>query len=182
MKWVFIAVGALIAIVLVIVIVGTLLPRDHIATVTARIAGVPDSVWRTITDVAEHPTWRSDVRRVELLPPTDGKTTWREHSSNGAILMVADRAEPPRRLVTRIADEKLPYGGTWDFVITPSGDQGSVVTITERGSVYNPVFRFVSRFILGHTATMDTYLRALGRKFGGDVTPTVVAPAPSTTD
>ena len=125
MKWVFIGVGALIAIVLVIVIVGTLLPRDHVATVTARIAGVPDSVWRTITDVADHPAWRSDVRRVEVLPPTDGKTTWREHSSNGAILMVVDRAEPPRRLVTRIADEKLPYGGTWDFVIAPSGDQGS---------------------------------------------------------
>ena len=182
MKWLLIAGGLLVALILVVVIVGTLLPRDHVATVTARIAGPPDSVWQTITNVAGHPAWRSEVRRVEVLPPTDGMTTWREHSSNGAILMVADRAEPPSRVVTRIADEKLPYGGTWDFVIVPSGDGGSVVTITERGSVYNPVFRFASRFILGHTGTMGTYLRSLGRKFGGDVTPTVVAAAPSTSD
>ena len=65
-------------------------------------------------------------------------------------------------------------------MIAPSDDGGSVVTITERGSVYNPVFRFVSRFILGHTATMETYLRSLGHRFGGDVTPTLVAVAPST--
>jgi uncharacterized protein YndB with AHSA1/START domain len=179
MKWLLIAGAVLIAIVLVVVLVGTLLPRDHVATVSARIAATPDSVWRVITDVADHPSWRAGVKRVDLLPPSDGKTTWREHSSNGAILMIADRAEPPTRLVTRIADDKLPFGGTWDYAIARNGDDSSIVTITERGSVYNPVFRFVSRFILGHTGTMETYLRSLGRKFGGDVTPTVVAAASS---
>lgn len=180
MKWLLVTGGALVTIILVVVIVGTLLPRDHVAAITARVGATPDSVWQTITNVADYPAWRSDVQRVEVLSAPGGKTTWREHSSNGAILMVADRAEPPGRLVTRIADETLPFGGTWDFVIAPSTDGGSVVTITERGSVHNPIFRFVSRFILGHTATMDTYLRSLGRKFGGDVTPTVVAAGPST--
>ena len=61
--------------------------------------------------------------------------------------------------------------------MAPDGSGGSVVTITEHGSVYNPVFRFVSRFIMGHTATIDGYLRALGRKFGNEPTPTVVAAA-----
>ncbi len=36
----------------------------------------------------------------------------------------------------------------------------SSVTITERGSVYNPIFRFMSRFIFGHTATVEAYLDA----------------------
>jgi uncharacterized protein YndB with AHSA1/START domain len=180
MKWLLIAGGALVAIIVLIVVVGALLPRDHVASVRARIAGTPDAVWQTITNVADHPAWRADVKRVEFLPPIDGKMTWREHSSNDAILMVADRAAPPTHLVTRIADDKLPFGGTWDYTIAPSGDGGSIVTITERGSVYNPVFRFVSRFILGHTATMESYLRSLARKFGGDVTPTVIAVTPST--
>lgn len=168
MKWLLIAGGVIGAVVLVVVIVGALLPRDHIATVTARIAGAPDSVWRAIADVADHPNWRDGVKRIELLAPIDGKMTWREHSTNGAILMVADHSEPPRRLVTRIADEKLPFGGTWEFVVQPAGNDTSNVTITERGSVYNPVFRFMSRFVFGHTATMDAYLRSLGRKFGRD--------------
>ena len=45
----------------------------------------------------------------------------------------------------------------------------------ERGSVYNPVFRFISRFFMGHTSAIDGFLRALGKKFGTEPTPTVVA-------
>jgi len=37
--------------------------------------------------------------------------------------------------------------------------------------VPNVLFRFMSRFVFGHTATMDTYLQALGRKFNEEVTP-----------
>ena len=168
MKWLLIAGGLIAAAVLVVVIVGALLPRDHIAKVSARIAGAPDSVWRAIADVADHPNWRDGVKRIEPLAPIDGKPAWREHSTNDAILMVADHSDPPRRLVTRIADDKLPFGGTWEFVVAPAGDNMSDVAITEHGSVYNPAFRFMSRFVFGHTATMDAYLRSLGRKFGGD--------------
>ena len=50
----------------------------------------------------------------------------------------------------------------------------SGVTITERGSVRNPLFRFVSRFIMGHTASIDLYLRALGEHFGSEPIPQVV--------
>jgi hypothetical protein len=60
----------------------------------------------------------------------------------------------------------LPFGGTWTFEVTPIGDGGSVVRITEDGEVYNPVFRFVSRYFMGYTATIDSYLKALGAKFG----------------
>ena len=37
--------------------------------------------------------------------------------------------------------------------------------ITENGEVYNPLFRFVSRFVMGHTRTIDTYLGDVARHF-----------------
>lgn len=77
-------------------------------------------------------------------------------------------SDAPRRLVTQIADPNLPFGGTWTTVITPA-DGESEVRITEGGEVRNPVFRFMSRFVFGLTATMDTYLRDLGKKFGENV-------------
>jgi hypothetical protein len=43
------------------------------------------------------------------------------------------------------------------------------VRITEDGEVYNPIFRFMSRFVFGHTHTMDAYLRALGKATGQEV-------------
>ena len=40
------------------------------------------------------------------------------------------------------------------------------VRITEDGQVYNPMFRFMSRVVVGQTRTIDTYLRALGKAIG----------------
>ena len=67
--------------------------------------------------------------------------------------------EAPRRIVTRVVDG-MPYGGTWTIDLEPDGS-GTRVTVVERGEVYNPLFRFLSRFVFGHTATIDRYLKEL---------------------
>jgi len=59
-------------------------------------------------------------------------------------------------------DETLPFGGTWTFDLTSQGE-GTDLTITENGDVHNPIFRFVSRFIIGHDASIDKYLAHLKR-------------------
>jgi uncharacterized protein YndB with AHSA1/START domain len=175
MKWIAIVAIALVALAAIVVVIGMLLPRDHTSTRSARIPAPPQAIWATITDPSQFTNWRHDVQRVELLPATASGPSWREHSRNGALTIVVDLAEPPNHLVTRIADNGLPFGGTWDYCVVLDGDSASRVTVVERGSVYNPAFRFVSRFIMGHTRTIDTYLRALGKKFGGDAVPSVVA-------
>ena len=61
------------------------------------------------------------------------------------MTFVIDADAPPRRLVTRIeATPGTPFGGTWTFEITPDGT-GSRVTVTERGWIANPIFRFRAR-------------------------------------
>ena len=157
---------------LVVVIVGYLLPVRHVATVSATIPAAPDAVWAVLTDPASYPKWRGDVTSVEMLPADSGHVAWREHGKNDAISYVIESAEPPRRLVTRIADKGLPFGGSWEYLVTGDGT-GSRVQITEHGEVYNPVFRFVSRFIMGHSATASAYLKALGARFGTAVVPQV---------
>jgi hypothetical protein len=110
-----------------------------------------------------------------LLPRTPHGPSWREYSKDGALTMVIDAAEPGRSLVTRIADQNLPFGGTWEYRLDSDGPGTTKITIVERGTVHNPVYRFVSRFIMGHTAGIEAYLRALGKKFGGGTEPVVVA-------
>lgn len=175
MKWVLIAAGVIVAIILFVVVVGMLLPRDHVATLAASIPAPPSAVWATITDPAGFPSWRRDVTRVELVGSTATGPSWREHSRHGTITMVIDVAEPPRHLVTRIADDTLPFGGRWEFDIESDGASSSRVVISEHGSVYNPVFRFASRFVMGHAQSINAYLRALGKHFGSEPTPTIVA-------
>ena len=170
MRWILWIVGVLVVIVLVVVVIGYMLPQSHTAAMSAQYAAPPDSVWASITDAAAFPKWRPGVTQVEMLPDENGQRGWREHAAGDVVTYRVVESDPPRRLVARIADENLPYGGTWTYELAPAGT-GTRLTITERGEVYNPVFRFMSRFIFGHTATIDGVLRTLGTKHGETVTP-----------
>jgi uncharacterized protein YndB with AHSA1/START domain len=172
MRIIVLLLAVVVGLGLIVVVVGYLLPVRHVATVAAHVPATPELVWGALTDIAAYPTWRGDVTSVEMLPSDSGHVAWREHGKNDAISYAIEQAERPRRLVTRITDKSLPFGGTWEYVVTPDGT-GSRVQITEHGEVYNPVFRFVSRFIMGHTATASAYLKAMGARFGATVEPTV---------
>ena len=144
--------------------IGIVLPQAHTATVSARLAAPPDSVWAAMTAVEAFPRWRPGVDTVQRLPDRDGLPVWRETGTHGSMTLAVIAWEPPRRLVTRIADEDLPYGGTWTYELVPDG-AGTRVTLTEDGEIYNPAFRFMARFVFGYEGTMRTYLGGLMEKF-----------------
>ena len=166
MRWLIGAVSLVVALVAIVFLVGSLLPKAHVASGSARLPAPPERVWATITAVEDFPRWRADVAAVERLDAAGGVKRWREyepsHGARGITYEVVEAAEP-RRLVTRIADTDLPFGGRWEYDLSPE-DGGSRLTITERGEVYNPLFRFMSRFVFGHMATMEKYLAALERQ------------------
>jgi uncharacterized protein YndB with AHSA1/START domain len=167
LKITLVVVGIVVGLVLAVVIIGALLPQGHVASRSIRLRRAPSEVWATIHDLEGFTAWRPGLKKVERLPDVDGRTRWKEVGAHNTITYEIVEAAPPSRLVTRIADPSLPFGGTWTYVVEPAA-AGSVVTITERGEVHNPVFRFMSRFVFGHTATIDEYLRDLGKKLGGD--------------
>jgi uncharacterized protein YndB with AHSA1/START domain len=152
--------GAIAVLILLVVAIGYALPQSHVASREATYASPPETVFGALRDVERYPTWRTDVRAVEVLSRTPA-SRWREHGSNGTITFEIQEAQPPRRLVSRIADTSLAFGGSWTYVLSPHGS-GTRLSITEHGEVYNPVFRFMSRFVFGHTATMEKFLADLG--------------------
>lgn len=114
---------------------GALQPMAHVVTRTKRIPARPDVVWKLINDPVASQGW------------------------GGGVQTEVVEEDEPRRLVTRIVGEKA-FGGTWTFEIAPTGHDASSVTVTERGEIYNPLFRTVMR-LMGHTRTMDAYLAKL---------------------
>lgn len=155
-----VAAGALVVLVLLVVGVGMALPVAHSATLTRHLATDPERVWRDLTTPEAFATWRPDVTQVRVLEPAGGRLRWVESGPGGSLTLEVVASEPPTRLVTRIADEGLPFGGTWTWVLEPEAG-GTRLTVTEDGEIYNPVFRFVARFLLGYEGTMTTYLDAL---------------------
>jgi hypothetical protein len=163
MKWIWMIVLVLAIPLMVILIIGLLLPKKHTVQRSTSLRQSPETVWGLISGP---PSWRTSVQKYEELPPHDGHRMWRETDKSGqTITFEAIESAPPWRLVTRIADPKLPFGGTWTYEIAPTVD-GCTLTITEDGEVYNPVFRFVSRYIMGHAATVNMYLKAVHAKLG----------------
>jgi Polyketide cyclase / dehydrase and lipid transport len=163
MKWLLIIALTIAGLLILIVVTGALLPQKHRVSRAVSLPHTAETVWSLISG---HPAWRPDVTNFQELPPHEGHRMWREtDKQKQTITYEAIESVPPRRLITKIADPTLPFGGTWTYEIVPAGTS-CTLTITEDGEVYNPLFRFVSRFITGQTATLDGYLKALNAKLG----------------
>jgi len=160
--WIFAVVGGILVLIAVI---GWLLPKAHTVTREARFRQPPDAIWKTITDIDAMTAWRQGLKSIKHLPDQNGMPAWVETTDSGTIPFETVISQPPSKLVIRIADPKLPFGGTWTYEITPIPG-GSNLRIREDGEVYNPVFRFLARFVFGYSGTMDTYLKSLAKKFG----------------
>lgn len=172
--WAGVAVAILVIVVAVAVSVGSSLPREHVATVRATFKASPDAVWAVISDPLAAGSWRKDLKKVERIPDINGHPAWKEESSSGTVTYELTESTAPVSRTTRIADESLPFGGQWEHTIRAVGS-GSELTITERGYVKPALFRFLARYIFGHTSTMRDVLAALGDRLGEPVTPEIVA-------
>lgn len=144
--------------------VGRRLPVEHVTEGGLDLSQPPGAVWDVLTDIDLYPSWRPGLTHVERLPAAaGGRERWREYDRHGhTTYEVVDR-EAPYRLVTGIADPDLPYGGTWTYVLTPTG-QGCLLTVTERGEVRKPLYRAVAHYVTGEDVTVHRYLGALAHR------------------
>ncbi|HEV2804349.1 MAG TPA: SRPBCC family protein [Chthoniobacterales bacterium] len=170
MKIILIIGGAVIALIVIVLLIGAFLPRNHVASREIILRRSQEEIYAVIRDFPSAPAWRPDLQSVEMLSDVDGRVRFREQSKQGRITYEVVEDKSPRTLVTRIVDQDLGYSGTWTYALSPA-DHGTQVRITEAGEVSNVLFRFLSRFVFGHTATMDAYLRALAGKFGEEAEP-----------
>lgn len=155
-RWILLAIGGLIAIGAAATLAGYLLPKGHKASRTQTYAAPPEKIFETITDVRRYAEWRSDLKSVDVMPDDGKGVLFRERGGNGDVLFRIETMEAPRRLVTRIADPSLPFGGTWTYELRPDG-AGTALTITEDGEVYNPIFRVLQKLFFSPYKTIDTY-------------------------
>ena len=167
---IFLGLGVLSFFVIVPLGVGGLLPEEHTASSYVDLGLPADTVWSLVRDFQSYSSWWPDVRGTERLPDHDGHEAWKHVQTTGELPFEVIEENSPALLVTRTLDDGMPFGGTWTYELVESAD-GTRVTITEDGQVRSPLFRFVSRFLMGHHGTMDRYLESLGAARGLSVVP-----------
>jgi hypothetical protein len=170
---IFIVVGVIAALALlvgVVALLGARLPKAHVASRSILLQQSPKNVYAVVRDFGSAPSWRPDVKQMEVEPQGAGPMYFREVGKNGTTNYELVEDLPAERMVTRIRDTDLGYSGQWTYVLTAENG-GTRVTIREDGEVSNVLFRFMSRYVFGHTATMDSYLTALAKRFGEETVP-----------
>jgi len=167
-KWILVVGGVLVGLILLLTLVGLALPREHKVASRIPLRQPPESVYAVIRDLGAIPTWWPSVKQVSRRNDPQGREIWDETMGDGFEMgLEVTTAEPPSLLKTLIVGDDAPFGGSWTIRIEPV-PIGSTVTVTERGWVSNPIFRVISR-LMGYHRTMDDYLKALGSRFGEQV-------------
>src|SRR5579862_7908717 len=102
MKWILRILGVVVAIALLVVAIGALLPKQHVVSRQATYHQPPEAIWQTIMDYEKFPTWIKGVARVEPFQSLNGYPGWTEIESNGMkIPLQVTEAVPPRRAHSR---------------------------------------------------------------------------------
>ncbi len=170
MRWLWILGGVLVGVPALLALVGALLPRDHVARRSMVLKSPPDRIWALISDLEGTARWRTDITRVEALPPVEGRIRFVEHSRQGRVPFEVVSREEGRRQVVRVIDDDQPFGGTWTWELTPEG-AGTRLRITEAGFLKNPIFRVLGKVFFSPSATIERYLRALAAELGETAVP-----------
>ena len=155
----------LVLLVAVVALIGSRLPPEHVASQSIFLRRPPEEVYAVVRDFGSAPKWRSDVKQVDVETRPDGRVYFREVGSNDTVNYELVEDVPNTRMVTRIRDTDLGYAGQWTYTFAAENG-GTRLTIREDGVVSNVFFRFMSRYVFGHTATIESYLAALAKHFG----------------
>ena len=159
-------VGVVLLLAGVMALIGSMLPKAHVASRSILLHRSPQDVYAVVRDFGSTPKWRADVKRIEVETPV----YFREVGKHGTVNYELVEDVPAQRMVTRIRDTDLGYSGQWTYSFTPENG-GTRVTIREDGEVSNVLFRFMSRYVFGQTSMIDSYLTSLAKHFGEEAAP-----------
>ena len=162
MYWILVVMGFFVAVAAALIVGGLATPREHTAIRSRRYSASPEHVWAIVRDVGNYASWREDMIDSELVAAAtnEPQVQWREITSGGSVTFGIVDEQPPVRMTARVMDEDLSWNGTWTWEVKPV-DGGAMLTITERGNVGNPIFRFIGTHFIGFTREIDRYLRGV---------------------
>lgn len=139
----------LLALILMIMLVGTLMPERYEGRVQAFLAASPDDVWTALLDYDRHPMTGKMKKSVDPLPtqlPIDRLPEWVEDMGRGERITVRTvETEPGVRVVREMESAAAPMTSRWEYRLA-AADGGcrlgiDAETFIRKGSWISPIFR-----------------------------------------
>src|SRR5437764_10184469 len=115
---IFVVVGVIAGLVLIAgiaALIGSRLPKTHMASRSIFLHRPPQDVYAVVRDFASAPRWRTDLKQIHVEPQQAGPVYFREVGKHGTINYELVQDVPGERMVTRIRDTNLGYSGQWTY-------------------------------------------------------------------
>lgn len=173
-RWLFIAGGVILGLLLLAYAAGIFIPRDHVAAMSIDLNKDPGTIWAMISDFGNTTKWRTDISAVRMDAPVDGKVRFTESGGQGDIQFEVISQQSMFRQSVRVVDDDQPFGGVWTWQLERILDGAAPktrLTITEAGFIKSPIFRTMGKFFFSPTDTIESYLRALAKALGENASP-----------
>ncbi|PJZ52187.1 LIC10604 family protein [Leptospira adleri] len=152
--------GFLVLLIVGVYGIGASLPVEHSSSLERVFATSPDRIYSLIRNYKDYPSWRPNLKKIEEI----ASSSWKETDSHNDVMTYSFIQDRRNELVeSKIMDEDKPFGGSWTFELS-SVSNGTKLKITENGKVFSPVFRFFSKYVFGHTATIQSYLEFMEKE------------------
>jgi uncharacterized membrane protein len=146
--------------------IGATMPVDHSITVSGTVAAPPAKVFALITNISAGPSWRPEVKSVEVLPKDNSRDAWIEDLGSGQKMkFLATTTAPPDASgngvrTVKLDDPAAQYGGVWTYELSPgTSPDTTTLKITETGYINPPLYRFMMKYIFGTTKNLDDYMK-----------------------
>jgi hypothetical protein len=152
MRIVIIILIVIVTLVIIMILIGRMLPVKHTVSQSHIFRSSTDDVWKVVSNINEWKAWRSDLKNLEITSATTFKADNVDYSISNSV--------PGVSFTTIIVTKDLPYGGSWNYVFEKEGS-GCKLTVTENGEVFNPLFRFLSKYVFGHEGSMKSFMQSL---------------------
>lgn len=163
--WLYAAIGLVGLVIFLFGLLGVLgsrLPKTHIASTTVEIAASREAVFAVCTDPTTHPKWAQGVEQVLALEARDGKPCFEWRMGRNRFITVTTSMQVPSICEWTIDDNAKFFSGSWKYELS-SAPGGCKVTLTETGTIPAAIPRAIIHYVVGEDFNTKRNLTALKR-------------------
>jgi hypothetical protein len=118
---------------------GRRLPEAHRESVATDLPVPPDQAWKALSN------------------------TWNVSRFGQKVEFETREVAEPRRLVRKIHEAPLPFGGTWTLELEPK-ESGTRVRLTEEGTIHSPLLRAMAHLFIGMRESLEASLKGIAQQ------------------
>lgn len=149
------------SVLLLLLIVGLLLPKEREFVKTANLKSPPERVFKIVTDVENQTSWRNDIQEIKVID----QYTWTETPKKGTPITFKTKQKVENQIFEIEIIEPKSFNGYWvgTFEQIPTGTK---VHFKEVVVIKNPFFRVLSAVFVDLDQTMEDYMTNLKTQLG----------------